>query len=56
MRVHAFPDPEAFRTWLRTKHASVTELIVRCYKTKEAGTRVPLLRRAGTVDVEGRKR
>jgi uncharacterized protein YdeI (YjbR/CyaY-like superfamily) len=36
MRARSFPDPEAFRTWLRTNHASVSELIVRCYKTKDA--------------------
>jgi uncharacterized protein YdeI (YjbR/CyaY-like superfamily) len=36
MRARSFPDPGAFRTWLRAHHASVSELIVRCYKTKDA--------------------
>jgi len=31
-RGRAFRDPEAFRAWLERHHATVAELIVRCYK------------------------
>lgn len=35
-RPRSFPDPEAFRSWLRARHASVSELVLRCYRTTHA--------------------
>jgi uncharacterized protein YdeI (YjbR/CyaY-like superfamily) len=35
-RGRAFKDPEAFRAWLRSHHATAREVILRCYKTSHA--------------------